>query len=278
MHTKSQYSISPAGVHRFAVHQWGMATNRTPLICVHGLTRTGRDFDDLARVLSTDRLVACPDIVGRGQSDRLRDPTHYAIPQYVQDCVGLVSTLDAGSVDWVGTSMGGLIGMVLAAQPGSPIRRLVLNDIGPFIAAEAVAEIGALLGDPVYPDVAALRSAMADAFAGWGELPPGGLDRLIDFSGRQRPDGTWGRSYDPAIAEPLKAAKPGAVDLWPVWQAITCPVLIIRGADSAVLSQETAERMAQRPGVCLIDLPGCGHAPSLMVPSQIQLIQEWLDA
>lgn len=278
MRTAFQYGLSPAGVHRFALHLWGRGADRPPLVCVHGLTRTGRDFDDLAENLSTDRLVACPDIVGRGLSDRLRDPACYSIPQYVQDMVGALSRFGDGPVDWVGTSMGGMIGMALAATPGNPIRRLVLNDVGPFISADALADIVSIIGDPVYADLSALRSAMADAFAGWGELPSGGFDHLAEFSGRRRPDGTWGRSYDPAIAEPMRGVELAAVDLWPLWQAITCPVLVLRGADSPVLDRDTAERMAQRADVDLVEWPGCGHAPSLMQADQIQAVREWLDA
>ena len=220
----------------------------------------------------------CPDIVGRGQSENLRDPTHYALPQYVQDMMGVLSMLDGRQVDWVGTSMGGLIGMVLAAQPGNPIRRLVLNDVGPFLSADAVAGIAALVSDDVFGDVSEARSAIAEALGGWGLLPEGGLDHLLEFSIRRRPDGTIGRSYDPAIAVPMRKTEPGPVDLWPVWQAVSCPTLVLRGQDSLVLSRETAQQMAERSDVQVIEIAGCGHAPSLMMPDQIEAVRAWLDA
>lgn len=278
MHTTFIRGLSAAGFHRFAAHMWGNDGDRPPVVCVHGLTRNGRDFDDLARVLATSRLVACPDIVGRGRSDWLRDPAHYAVPQYVRDMIGLLSAIGDRPVDWIGTSMGGLIGMVLAAQPGSPVRRLVLNDVGPFISAQAMAQISALVGDPVFADRGALRRAIEESIADWGDLPPATLDRLAEFGGRQRPDGTFGRSYDPAIAVPLRAAADAAVDLWPLWQSVSCPVLVLRGARSPVLTKSTATRMTVRDGVKLVEIPDCGHAPSLMVDEQIQIIEEWLDA
>lgn len=270
--------LSPAGIHRFAVHLWGKDGNtRPPVICVHGLLRNGRDFDELAQALSDTRPVACPDVVGRGRSDWLRDPSHYGLPQYLQDMMSVLSLVGDGPVDWVGTSMGGLIGMVLAAQPGSPIRRLVLNDVGPFISAEALTQIASLVGDPVFPDRAALRQNLSDALADWGDVPPGALDRLTEFGGRRRPDGTWGRSYDPAIAAPMPNPATDDVDLWPLWQAISCPALVLRGERSQVLTADTAGRMAERPGVEVIEIADCGHAPSLMLDDQIQRVRSWLD-
>ncbi|MEM7442876.1 MAG: alpha/beta hydrolase [Pseudomonadota bacterium] len=278
MRTEYLIGLTPAGFHRFAVHLWGDETETVPTICVHGLTRTGRDFDYLAPVLAVDREVACPDVVGRGQSNRLRDPTHYTNWQYAMDMTAVMASIGDREVDWVGTSMGGLIGMIVAAQPGNPIRRLVLNDVGPFISAEAIDEIGARLRQPVHPDQASIRTALRESLAEWGELPEGAFDHLAAFSEIERPDGSWERSYDPAIAEPFKNQDIGSVDLWPLWEAITCPVLVIRGAHSKVLSAETAARMAERDGVDLVEIAGCGHAPSLMTDDQITLVRDWLDA
>lgn len=277
MQTTFASGLSPAGIHRFAVHLWGDGGTRPPTVCVHGLLRNGRDFDALAQTLADTRTVACPDVVGRGRSDWLRDPSHYGLPQYLQDMTSVLSLVGDGPVDWVGTSMGGLIGMVLAAQPGNPIRRLVLNDVGPFVSAQALTQIASLVADPVFPDRAALRQNLADALVDWGELPQGALDRLTEFGGRRRPDGTWGRSYDPAIAVPMQNPATDDVDLWPLWQAISCPVLVLRGERSQVLTADTAGMMADRTGVELIEIAGCGHAPSLMLDDQIQRVRTWLD-
>ena len=141
--------LDARGLHRMAYWEWGDPANRRVLVCVHGLSRQGRDFDTLARALCADYRVVCPDVVGRGQSDWLADPAGYQLPAYVGDMVTLLARLDATSVHWVGTSMGGLIGLGLAALPKSPIERLVLNDVGPTIQADAIARIGTYLGAPI---------------------------------------------------------------------------------------------------------------------------------
>ena len=233
--------LSPSGLHRMAYQEWGAGDNPRVLVCVHGLTRNARDFDRLAAALAADYRVICPDVVGRGQSDRLRDPSAYVVPQYVADMVTLLARLDVERVDWLGTSMGGLIGMALAAQPGSPIGRLVLNDVGPWITRESLDRIGEYVGSD--PDWATLDEAeryVRTISAPFGALSDADWRHLTETSVVQRTDGRWAFRYDPAIAAPFRAAfADHDIDLWPLYQAIACPTLVIRGAESDLLTRET---------------------------------------
>src|ERR671918_2843433 len=148
---RSVLCASPAGLHRMAYREWGDPRNREVLVCVHGLTRSARDFDEIARALCAQFRVVCPDVAGRGDSDRLADPKLYTWPQYVADMVTLIARLDAESVNWLGTSLGGLVGMALAAQAGTPVKKLVLNDAGPLVSKVALERIGSYVGKtPVF--------------------------------------------------------------------------------------------------------------------------------
>src|SRR5574343_1546953 len=199
--------IGPAGLHRMAYTEWGARDNPRVLVCVHGLTRNGRDFDALAEAMSAHYRVICPDVVGRGKSAHLRDPAAYGIPQYVADMVTLIARLNVDTVHWVGTSMGGLIGMALAAQEGTPIRRLVLNDVGPLITVETLQRIATYVGSD--PDWATFDEALAYVkliSAPFGALTEAQWLHLTETSVAQRSDGRWGFRYDPAIATPFKAA------------------------------------------------------------------------
>lgn len=276
---RSVLCASPAGLHRMAYTEWGDAANPRVLICVHGLTRVGRDFDDLARALADRYRVVCPDIVGRGKSDWLTDPKHYMPPQYVADMITLIARLDVETVDWVGTSMGGLVGMAIAAQAKSPIARLVLNDVGPVLKADALKRIADYLGaDPRFENFDQAHDyirAISDSFglkteAQWRQLS----------SVSVRPDGTGYRMhYDPAIAIPFRTANAGSGDisLWPFYDAIHCPTLVLRGAQSDLLDHETALQMAGRgPRAATAEFAGVGHAPMLMDPEQIAVVREFL--
>ena len=141
--------LDPHGLHRLAYWEWGDSANPHVVVCAHGVSRQGRDFDTLARELSTHCRVVCPDFAGRGQSDWLTDPNAYAIPNYVSDVVTLLARLHAQTVDWVGTSMGELIGLGLASLKNMPLRRLVLNDVGPTIEPLSVERIREYLGVPI---------------------------------------------------------------------------------------------------------------------------------
>lgn len=199
--------ISPSGLHYMAYTEWGARDNPRVLICVHGLTRNGRDFDMLAQALAADYRVVCPDVVGRGRSGRLRDPSAYGIPQYVADMVTLIARLDIDSVHWLGTSMGGMIGMALAAQESTPVRRLVLNDVGPLVTVEALERIATYVGtDPTWASLDEAMAYIRVIGAPFGHLDEVQWRHLTEYSVGQRPDGRWGFVYDPLIAAPFKAA------------------------------------------------------------------------
>jgi len=277
--------FSPAGLHRMAYHEWGDPLNPRVLMCVHGLTRTGRDFDALARAMSDEYRVVCPDVAGRGRSEWLADPHHYVVPQYVSDMVTLIARLNVEQVDWFGTSMGGLIGMGLAGLPKSPVRKLLLNDVGPRIAAQALERIGAYLGLPVrfktFEEGLAYLQTISTSFGRhtpeqWRELNGAILKPVQGAEGLE-----WGLHYDPALAVPFKEAPPEAVHageqvLWHMFEAVPGPTLIVRGAQSDLLLRETvAEMVARGKQVSTVEIPDVGHAPTFIDPAQIAIAREF---
>ena len=272
--------LSPSGLHRIAYTEWGAPDNPRVLVCVHGLTRNGRDFDALADALSAHYRVVCPDIVGRGLSAHLRDPAGYAMPQYVADMVTLIARLGVDSVHWLGTSMGGLIGLALAAQDGSPIRRLVLNDVGPELAVEALRRIGDYVGaDPTWISEDEAVAYVRAISPGFGPLTDAQLLHLTETSIARRPDGRWGFRYDPRIGEAYRAALADQerIDLWPLYERIACPTLVIRGAESDLLARTTWQAMAERgPRAQLAEFPGVGHAPMFQSEDQIGVVRDFL--
>jgi pimeloyl-ACP methyl ester carboxylesterase len=271
--------LSSGGFHRVAYMSWGPAGagRPRPIICVHGLTRNGRDFDRLAQSLSIDRLVICPDVVGRGHSDWLKDPAGYGYPQYCADMTALIARLGVDEVDWVGTSMGGLIGMMLAAQSKSPIRRLVMNDVGPVIPAAALRRLAGYVGkDPHFDDLAGLEAYLRQTHATFGTLDDPAWRHMAEHSHRRLPDGRYGLAYDPGIGRGFAAALTQDVDLSGPWRNVTCPILVLRGAESDLLLAETARSMSAKAKV--VEFLAVGHAPSLMVPDQIALVRTWLTA
>ena len=274
--------LGGGGLHRMAYWEWGERGNPRVLVCVHGLSRQGRDFDTLARDLGDSYRVICPDVVGRGRSDRLADPMGYAIPNYVADMVTLVARLDVAQVDWVGTSMGGLIGLGLASLPGSPVRRLVLNDIGPVIQPDAMRRIGAYLGLPAHwRTVEEAADALLAISQGFG---PHTREQWLALTRAQlAADGDgYKPHYDPAIAVPFRAITPelaaaGEAMLWQSYDRLACPTLLLRGADSDVLSHETAAAMTQRgPRARLHEFAGIGHAPTLVQADQRAVVRDFL--
>ncbi|MBR7955074.1 alpha/beta hydrolase [Burkholderia cenocepacia] len=273
---------SAAGLHHVAYTEWGDPANPRVLVCVHGLTRSGRDFDRLAAALSDTYRVVCPDVVGRGQSDRLADPRHYAIPQYVADMVTLIARLDVESVDWFGTSMGGLIGMALAGLPGSPLRRMIVNDVGPRIEPDSLTRIGEYLG--VQPRFATEQEGI-DYLTSLS-LPFGALsaDEWREINGpllHELPEGGWTMRYDPRIAEPFKATTPelaalGEAALWRAIETTDATLLVVRGETSDLLSRETAAEMVRRGRhVTQVEIPGAGHAPAFVSADQIALARRF---
>ena len=282
MRQRSVQCLSPAGFHDMAYVEWGEPQNARVLVCVHGLTRCGRDFDFLAQALAADYRVVCPDVAGRGRSGWLRDKSLYAMPQYAADMTTLLARLDVEGVDWLGTSMGGLIGMALAAQERTPIRRLLLNDVGPVLTAVSIARIGEYLGKaPRFDSV-----DQAEAFVRFVSAPFGVLDaaqwrHLTEHVVRTAADGKVEFRYDPGIAEPFRQAMAAGegkdVDLWPLYDAIRCPTLAIRGAQSDLLKPDIHAAMAQRgPRARLVEIPAVGHAPMFLDAAQVGVVREFL--
>lgn len=281
--------LGAQGLHRMAYWEWGDAANPRVLVCVHGLSRQGRDFDTLAAALSDTYRVVCPDVVGRGHSDWLADPMGYAIPAYVADMVTLLARLDAQTVHWVGTSMGGLIGLGLASLPNSPVQKLVLNDVGPVIEWASLQRIGTYLGQPAHwPTEQAAADALWQISQGFGPHTPAQWLALTRPQLRPHTHPEHGPGfkshYDPAIAAPFRLvtpelAKAGEAALWASYDRAACPTLLIRGEQSDLLSAATAQAMTQRgPRARLVVLPGVGHAPTLVQPDQVALVQEFLQA
>lgn len=270
------------GLHRMAYWEWGEPSNRRVLVCVHGLSRQGRDFDTLARAVREHYRVVCPDVVGRGRSDWLADPSGYTIPHYVADMVTLLARLDAQVLHWVGTSMGGLIGLGLAALPGSPVQRLVLNDVGPRIEPAAIARIGAYVGRSARWQT--LEQAADDLWTISTGFGPHTREQWLALTEPQlKRDGeAWIARSDPAIAVPFKAVTPesataGEAALWHGYDRIGCPTLLLRGAESDLLSPQTARAMTERgPRARLIEFAGVGHAPTLVQPDQVAAVREFL--
>jgi pimeloyl-ACP methyl ester carboxylesterase len=269
---------SPKGLHRVSYLEWGDPRNRDVVACVHGLTRNARDFDDLARALCGRFRVVCPDVAGRGDSDRLVDPMLYALPQDGADMVTLIARLDVEAVNWVGTSLGGLIGMALAAQQGTPIQRLVLNDAGPVLSLASLQRIGSYVGTtPVFAAIEQAEAYVRMICAPFGPHSDAQWRQLTEAWMRKDEDG-WRPNYDPRIAEVFRATMPDKdVEFWPVYDAIRCPTLVLRGELSDLLSKKTALDMAARgPKAKVAEIRGVGHAPTLMHPDQIALVRDFL--
>jgi pimeloyl-ACP methyl ester carboxylesterase len=275
--SRSLACLGPHGFHRIAYVEWPGPSGAPTVVCVHGLTRNGRDFDVLAAALSRRYRVVCPDVVGRGKSAWLSHAEDYGYPLYLSDMTALIARLDVERVDWIGTSMGGLIGMMLAALAGAPIRRLVINDVGPLIAKDGLERIATYVGeDPSFADLAALEAYLRRVSASFGTLTNAQWRHLAEHGARMRPDGTLGRAYDPRIAEAFKEVK-GDVDLWPVWDRITVPTLVLRGAESDLLRPADAAAMTARGTKArVVEFAGIGHAPALMADDQIAAIEAFL--
>ncbi|MFZ6799834.1 alpha/beta fold hydrolase [Undibacterium sp. Di24W] len=275
--------ISPAGLHHMSYKEWGDPQSAKVLICVHGVTRVADDFDMLSQALESDYRIICPDVVGRGQSGRLPNPQLYQIPQYVSDMVTLLARVNAETVDWFGTSMGGLIGMVLASMKNSPLRKLVLNDVGPSLNFDGLKRIG----DSIAQDVRFDTFEEAERFIrevsiSFGPHSEAEWHKIARDVLKQDADGKWVRHYDLSLAIPVQAttaevAAIGEKMLWAAYDAITCQTLLVRGAESDLLSKATAAQMQERgPHAEVVEIAGVGHAPTFVQPDQIAIIREFL--
>lgn len=266
-----------------AYKEWGDPENPATLVCVHGLTRVSDDFDALAAELCGTYRIVCPDVVGRGRSDRLHDPLAYQVPQYVADMVTLIARLNVESVHWIGTSMGGLIGMLLASLPGTPIRKLLLNDIGPTLNVPALVRIGEYIGQPIrFATLEQGIEYVRQVSLSFGPHTDAQWRKLAADVLRQDADGQWMFGYDPALGITMRGMTEQDVHqaealLWNAYDAIACPTLLLRGAESDLLSRETAQAMTQRgPKAALIEIPGVGHAPTFVDPAQIAIARKFL--
>lgn len=269
------------GSHRMAYHAWGDPSNPKVLLCVHGLTRRGSDFNTLAQAMSKDYYVVCPDVVGRGDSDRLQNPMMYAVPQYVADMASLVKHLGVAHVDWLGTSMGGLIGMVFASMPNSPIRRMLINDVGPRIEPEAIKRLGSYVGQTFsFANRADALERLNAICASFGEHTP---QEWEIYNGPMliQKNGLWEMHYDPDISVPFASvnpimAKAGEMAMWHAFKQIHIPMLIVRGGNSDLLSAKTVAEMCKvNPYARSIEIPNVGHAPAFVKAEQIALAKEF---
>lgn len=275
--TLSLSSLSPHGFHRVVYYEWGEPANDRVVICVHGLSRNGRDFDVLGEALAPTHRVLAVDMPGRGASGWLPDPTDYVFPTYLTTLTALIARSGATKVSWVGTSMGALLGMVMAAQRDTPVSRLVINDAGPLVEPAALARIRDYLGlAPTFATFAEADAYIRLVSAPFGALTDAQWDHLTRTSVAQNADGRFALTYDPGIAVPFRntAAPP---DLWGIWDAIRCPALVLRGANSDLLSAATAREMTQRgPKPRVIEFPGVGHAPMMLSQDQYEPVVEFL--
>lgn len=280
--------------HRMAYWEWnqtGQVDHPHVIVCVHGLTRQGRDFDVLAQTLSQHARVICPDIAGRGQSDWLADPMTYGVPQYAADMLVLLAQVHAthpiSTLDWVGTSMGGLIGMAVAGVPALalpvPIRRLLLNDVGPRLEWSALQRIGAYVGGAArFSSIEEGAAVMRELSAGFGPHTDAQWLALSKPMLRSLPEGGFEWHYDPKIAVPMQGmtrqqVEQGEALLWTLYDAITAQTLVVRGAQSDLLTAQTVQEMAQRgPQAHSVTLEGVGHAPTFVQPEQVALVKEFL--
>ncbi|HEV3008311.1 MAG TPA: alpha/beta hydrolase [Burkholderiales bacterium] len=276
---RSLLCASPAGLHRIAYREWGDPRNREVLVCVHGLTRSGRDFDELARALCAQFRIVCPDIAGRGDSDRLADPKLYTWTQYVADMVTLIARLDVETVNWLGTSMGGFVGMALAAQAASPVKKLVLNDAAPVIGKAALERIANYVGQArTFATLDDAEKYVRTIAAPFGPHSDAQWRFLAETWVRKSEDGSWRPHYDTRIAEVYRATMPDKdLEIWPIYDAVRCPTLLVRGEHSDVVSPQTAAEMTRRgPKAKVVELHGVGHAPTLLHPSQIAVVRDFL--
>ena len=274
--------------HQIAYTDWGNPSNPNVIVCVHGLTRNCRDFDFLAQTLQAEFRVISVDVVGRGQSDWLEHAQDYDFyPLYLSDALALVAHIQSQyaekiTLNWIGTSMGGLIGMILAIQPNLPValNKLVMSDIGPLIPAAALKRIADYVGkDPRFENFAAFKAYMKAISVTFGPLTEEQWTHMAVHSAREYADGTYGFRYDPKIAYSFKAHEITDIDLWQQWDQLTVPALVLRGVESDVLSVQTAAQMQIRgPKAQIVELPGIGHSPMLMDDHQIRIVRDFIKA
>lgn len=281
--------LSPEGFHTLCYAEWGEDSAKTAVICVHGLTRNKSDFQFLAEDLGAHFRVAALDVAGRGQSDHLMNAEHYSYAQYIKDAANLINRLKAEEIYWIGTSMGGLIGMILASLPNTPIKKLILNDIGPYIPKEAINRIKNYASKKlVFNTHEEGAKTLRQLYAPFGKLTEDQWRHVIDYTLVKEKEGVYTIAYDPnatyAIVEdnphsdvPTEEDEKGNVVFWKYWDKISCPTLVINGENSDILTPEIIKLMRSRgPKFDYYVVKEAGHAPSLMEPTQRQTVVKWL--
>jgi len=277
----SVQGLTRRSFHRIAFTDWGPPVSDRPVLCIHGLTRNGRDFDHLAAALAGKaRRVVCPDLPGRGQSERLKDSSDYVLPQYCSDMTVLIAALGSVEVDWIGTSLGGLIGMVLAALPNSPIRRIVINDIGPYLPWAGLLRLGANLNDAPksFQTIEAAELYFRRVLAPFGEMQDEHWRHLTAHSVEWKSERQRFESLcDPNIAHAFRNPWHYSVDLWKYWDAIDIPILVVRGQTSDLLPEDVLAGMLRRnSNATAHTVQNCGHAPALIARDQIEIVARFL--
>lgn len=273
--------LSTKGFHDIAFVEWAPEAGGVPTICVHGVSRQGRDFDALAaRLAKLGHWVVCPDLPGRGRSDWLADADDYALPQYCADMNNVIARLGVDEVDWVGTSLGGLVGIILAGMPGSRIRRLVVNDIGPYVSSTGLMRIGDYLRQ--MPDSFS-SLAEADAYyrrilAPYGDLTDAQWRHIAEFSVRwDKVRNVFVNLCDPGVQRGFRSAWFASLNIWKYWEEISAPTLVLHGAKSDLLTRELCDEMVDRnPNASVHRFEECGHVPPLFEPHQIKVVTDFL--
>ena len=276
-----QYSylgMSPEGFHKLSYLEWGDRDNSDVLICVHGLTRNAHDFDFLAQDLCKDYRVICPDILGRGDSDYIGSTLMYNFTQYISDMVSLIARIGVSEVNWLGTSMGGIIGMMLASLPKTPIKKLILNDVGMVIPSLAMTRIATYAqNDLGFQNLDEAKKYFKLIMPAFGIQDEEKWDHIVKWGTRKSQDGRYKLAYDPAIGQAFISVSANDIHLETFWHDVKCPVLVMRGEDSDLLTPEVISNMSiLQPKMDVIEIPNAGHAPALMSALEIESVSNWL--
>lgn len=263
------------GFHKITYYTWGNPINPV-LMMVHGLSRNGRDYDVLAEALSDRYYVVCPDMPGRGFSDWLPESVEYSYTQYMSDLTALIARLNVTEVSWLGSSMGALLGMIMASLPNTPVKKLIMNDIGPFITSTALQKIRSYVGlMPTFPTFELGLNFIKQIYAPFGNLTDDQWMHMATHSLTQMPDSVYRLHYDPRIAIFNEDQKD--VNLWPCWFGISCPTLVVRGASSEIFPRDVCDQMiANNAMASMCEIEGAGHAPALMSEAEIAIVRDWL--
>ncbi|KTC84763.1 alpha/beta fold hydrolase [Legionella drozanskii] len=267
--------IDSQAFHNMVYYEWGDSNNPKVLLCVHGLFRNARDFDDLAKVLSSHYRVICPDMVGRGLSDKISNPKDYSTLTYLSDITILLAQLGVTEIDYIGTSMGGVIGIMIAAMKNSPIKKLILNDIGPFVDTKALQQIityGKKGSEKYFGTLGEVEAYLKETYSSFAQLSPEQWQHLAVCGVWQNSNKQYQLAYDPKIIENVIAAPQ-----WALWSKVQCPILLLHASLSNVLSDDTVIKMQQlQPALKTVNIPDIGHPVSLMKIDEIKLVKQWL--